>query len=154
LKAELELSDHPRILRGATDAVVEAIGIVDTLQHMAQASDPVVIVLDDDVRLAELTARQLLRAGIDARSGSDPVALRDFHPATTQVLIDLTLLRGCNALQLSALERFRPIVMSGDVSTHARLEAASYSATAFLVKPFTLAEMLDSLGKRHRTDSS
>jgi DNA-binding response OmpR family regulator len=106
------------------------------------------------LRLAELTARQLLRAGVDARAASDPVALRDLDPMTTQVLIDLTLLRACSAAELSALSRFRPIVMSGAVSAHARLEAEGYSAKAFLVKPFSIAEMLNSLGRGPRSGSS
>jgi len=154
LKAEIELAEDPHALRGAVETIVEAIAIVDELQRGAQVLGPIVLVLDDDPRLAELTARQLLRAGIDARAATDPVALRDLDSATTQVLIDLTLLRACSAAELSALSRFRPIVMSGAVSAHARLEAESYGATAFLVKPFSVAEMLNSLGRGPRSGSS
>jgi CheY-like chemotaxis protein len=145
LKAELELSEDLQALGGALNSLVEAIAIVDRLQARPPTLDALVVVLDDDPRLAELTARQLLRAGIQARAGTDPSVLRALNPATTQILVDLTLLRQCNELELSALSRFGLVVMSGDVSARARLEAESYSAAALLIKPFRVAEMLRSL---------
>ncbi len=92
LKAELELAESDeaeatpaRVLGDLNEALV-------LLQEVEQAAFGVVpvLVVDDDARLAELTARGLRRLGYDADSTS---SLRDLRPKEI-VVLDLGLAHG------------------------------------------------------------
>ena len=135
-KAELEraaedgeagLGDaHSRVLEDLREAL-ELLGAVES----AALSLVRVLVLDDDGRLGELTARSLRRLGYEAEARTSMPALgpRDV------VVFDLGLAEALDEATRSALQSVRPIVVTGATDSTSRSIAQALCAADYLVKP-------------------
>src|SRR5438132_852638 len=106
-----------------------------------------VLVLDDDERLAELTARGLRRLGYEAESASRMRALRPREV----VVLDLGLSASLDADQLVALRAARPIVVTGASDPASRALADDLGASDYLVKPVELEELAAAIKRRAST---
>lgn len=146
MRAELELAqadgESPRVdlllgdVRAALDTVAEiegaALGIVR------------VLVVDDDERLGELTARGLRRLGYDADAS---VGLRALRPREV-VVLDLGVSRAFSSSDRAALRSTRPIVVSGAVDIASRALAEDLGASDYLVKPVDIEELAAAINRR------
>ncbi len=146
VKAELELAEEDgaaatpnRLLGDLNEALV-------LLQEVEQAAFGVVpvLVVDDDARLAELTARGLRRLGYDADSTS---ALRALRPREI-VVFDLGLASALDQGARTALKAARPIVVTGATDPGSRAVAASLDASDYLVKPVELEDLVKAISRR------
>jgi CheY-like chemotaxis protein len=146
LKAELELAESD----GAESTPGRLLGDLNEalmlLQEVEQAAFGVVrvLVVDDDVRLAELTARGLRRLGYDADSTS---TLRDLRPKEI-VVLDLGLAHALDSRARIALTAARPIVVTGATDPGSRAMAASLDASDYLVKPVDLDDLVKAISRR------
>ena len=146
LKAELELAEidgaQPSIQR-LLDDVREALGHLSAAEDASQLRGSV-LVLDDDVRLAEITARSLRRLGFDADASSSFRNLRG-----REVLVfDLSLLEALDAAARRDIRASRPIVVTGATDPGSRALAASLDASDYLVKPIELEELAAAINRR------
>ena len=146
LKAELELAEAD----GSPPPVDRLLGDVDeAFAHLSAAEESErpsvrVLVLDDDARLGEITARGLRRLGFEADSSSSlPESLGGAVP-----VIDLGLLDAAGADALRLLRSARPIVVTGATDRASRDRAAEIGATDYLVKPVDLEELATALRRR------
>jgi CheY-like chemotaxis protein len=146
LKAELELAEADgraapteRLLGDLNEALV-------LLRAVEQAAFGTVsvLVVDDDARLAELTARGLRRLGYDAESME---ALRVIRPREV-VVFDLGLAAGLDEGSRSALKAARPIVVTGATDPGSRAVAAGFDASDYLVKPVELEDLVAAINRR------
>lgn len=146
LKAELELADSEgmestpgRLLGDLNEALV-------LLQEVEQAAFGLVpvLVVDDDARLAELTARGLRRLGYDADSTG---TLRGLRPKEI-VVFDLGLAHALVEGARTALKAARPIVVTGATDPGSRALAASLDASDYLVKPVELDDLVKAISRR------
>src|SRR6185312_7328058 len=88
--------------------VDEALGFVADAE--AALGDAIrVLVVDDDVKLAEITVRGLRRRGFDAES-SDALRLT---MSGEVLVVDLGLLRGLDEKALDDVRSTRPIIVTG-----------------------------------------
>jgi ActR/RegA family two-component response regulator len=142
LKAEIELLDPGTgaasllAIRTSLDDVLALVTDLETATSpppSGLAQD--VVIVDDDSRLATAMARQMSRLGFAAVALPGLEGLASLVANGARVVIDLSVLRRGGFDDLNAVRRLRPIVMSGSADPLARLEAASYGATAFLMKP-------------------
>lgn len=108
-----------------------------------------VLVVDDDERLGELTARGLRRLGFDAESASRPRESR----AGEVVVFDLSVLRGLTDAERVALKSVRPIVLTGAVDAASRAAAAELDASDYLVKPVEVEELAAAINRRKAAGS-
>jgi len=136
LRAELELAEADGtgapVDRLLSD-VAEALDLLGAAE--AAALDVVsVLVVDDDARLGDLTARGLRRLGLEAESSTTWRTLRSGEV----VVFDLGLAPSLSAEQRSELKRARPIVLTGGTDQASRAQAASFDPTDYLVKPIDL----------------
>src|SRR4029077_11620864 len=111
LKDELELAEVDdaappidRLLAG----LEEALALLSRLEEADHAVVRVLLV-DDDGRLAEITARGLRRPGYEAESSTVVRQLR----AGEILVFDLSLLPGLDAAEKDAVRAARPIVVTG-----------------------------------------
>jgi CheY-like chemotaxis protein len=146
LKAELELGETDvaaatpgRLLGDLNEALM-------LLQAVEQAAFGVVAVLvvDDDARLGELTARGLRRLGYDADTTT---ALRDLRPREI-VVFDLGLASSLGTDARTALKAARPIVVTGATDPTSRAVAAGLDASDYLVKPVELEDLVKAISRR------
>ena len=121
----------------------EALGRLRAVEQAAFGTISV-LVLDDDARLAELTARGLRRLGYDADSAD---ALRDLRPGEV-VVFDLGLAAGLGESARSALKAARPIVVTGATDPGSRALAADFDASDYLVKPVELEDLVAAISRR------
>ncbi|MGH7763325.1 MAG: response regulator [Candidatus Dormibacteraceae bacterium] len=146
LKAELELAEvdgatpPPEVLMAD---LKEALETLTAVEDAAFGVAPV-LVMDDDHRLAELTARGLRRLGYEVESGVRLRALR----AREIVVFDLGLVAGLAAGERAALRSARPIVVTGATDPASRAMAASLNAAEYLVKPVDLEVLAAAIGRR------
>jgi CheY-like chemotaxis protein len=146
LKAELELAE----MDGAAPPTNRLLDDVrEALTHLSAAEDAShlrgpVLVVDDDVRLAEITARGLRRLGFDADASSSLRGLR----AREVLVVDLSLLEDLDATSLQDIRASRPIVVTGATDKRSRALAASLDATDYLVKPIELEELAAAINRR------
>jgi DNA-binding response OmpR family regulator len=103
-----------------------------------------VLVVDDDERLAELTARALRRLGYEAESAG---TLRELRPNEI-VVFDLGLASALDESTRSALTRSRPIVVTGSTDPGSRGLAARLEASDYLVKPVELDDLVAAISRR------
>ncbi len=146
LKAELELAivdaAGPPMER-LLDDVREALSQLAAVEDASQLGGAVLVV-DDDARLAEITARGLRRLGFDADSAS---ALRSLK--TREVLVfDLSLLEALDASAQQRVRASRPIIVTGATDPASRALAASLDASDYLVKPIELEELAAAINRR------
>jgi DNA-binding response OmpR family regulator len=152
LKAELELAEaddtSPPIDRLLAD-LEEAFALLG----MAEAAGGVVarvLVVDDDSRLAEITARGLRKLGLDADSSSRLRGLRD-----GEVLVfDLGLFPGLDPETRKSVRAAKPIIVTGATDAAGRALAASLGASDYLVKPIDLDELARAIRRRMDEESA
>jgi CheY-like chemotaxis protein len=146
LKAELELAvvdgaapPSERLLDDVREALSH-LGAVEDASHLRGS----VLVVDDDARLGEITARGLRRLGFDADSAAALRAMR-----TGEVLVfDLSLIDALDAPAHRSLQASRPIVVTGATDPASRALAASVDASDYLVKPVELEELAAAINRR------
>jgi CheY-like chemotaxis protein len=135
LKAELELAAED-------DAKAPALGMMqadvdEALEFLSAAEDAVhptagrVLVLDDDERLAEITARGLRRLGYQAEAGD---RLRELHGGEVLVF-DLSLAPNLDQAAADSVRAARPVVVTGATDPASRSLALSLDASDYLLKP-------------------
>jgi DNA-binding response OmpR family regulator len=146
MRAELELAgadaDALPVDRLLGD-LGEALVLLGDVESAALAIVPV-LVLDDDERLAELTARGLRRLGFEAESSG---AFRAPRPREV-VVFDLSLSTALDADGLAALKASRPIVVTGAADPGSRALAADLGASDYLVKPVELEGLAAAINRR------
>ena len=146
LKAELELAEAdgtaPPIERLLQD-LDEAFTLLTAAEDADQPRVRVLIV-DDDSRLAGITARGLRRLGYDADSST---TLGDLKSGDV-LIVDLGLLRGLDEMELAALRPIEPIVVTGAADRASRALAVSVAASDYLVKPVELEELAAAISRR------
>jgi CheY-like chemotaxis protein len=146
LKAELELAmadgDAPPMER-LLDDVREALSQLEAVEDASQLRGAVLVV-DDDERLAEITARGLRRLGFNADSSTKLSAL----PAREVLVFDLSVLEALDARSHRDLRASRPIVVTGATDAASRALAASLDASDYLVKPVVLEELAAAIKRR------
>ena len=146
MRAELELADSdgdPPPVRRLLGDLREALQLLGELESAAFAIVPV-LVLDDDERLAELTARGLRRLGYEAEAAGRWRALRKGEV----VIFDLGLSRSLDAAGLAALKAARPIVVTGAADPGSRALAENLGASDYLVKPVELEGLAAAIKRR------
>jgi CheY-like chemotaxis protein len=146
LKAELELAEAddaaPPIDRLLAD-LDEAFTLIGRAEGASQAVGRVLVV-DDDSRLAEITARGLRRMGIEADSSSRLRELGD-----REVLVfDLGLFPSLDAAAKKSVRAAKPIIVTGATDAAGRALAASLDASDYLVKPVELEELAAAIRRR------
>ncbi|HKW58156.1 MAG TPA: hypothetical protein VJR46_00125 [Candidatus Dormibacteraeota bacterium] len=146
MRAELEvnLSDQTSLpvdvlLRDLNEAL-------DLLGDVESAALGVVrvLVIDDDERLGELTARGLRRLGYSAETAVRPRVLRRGEAA----VFDLGVLPSLSAEERASLKAARPIVVTGAVDAGSRAAAADLDASDYLVKPVEISELAAAINRR------
>ena len=146
MKAELELvivdGEMPPAERLLED-VREALAHLGMVEDVSQLRGPVLVV-DDDARLAEITARGLRRVGFDADSST---ALRTLK-AGEVLVFDLSLIDSLDAATHQDLRASRPIIVTGATDAASRALGDSLEASAYLVKPVELEELAAAISRR------
>ncbi|MHB8613410.1 MAG: hypothetical protein ACYDAL_13420 [Candidatus Dormibacteraceae bacterium] len=146
LKAELELAQGdeaaPPISRLLGD-LEEALALLREVERAALGL-VTVLVVDDDARLAELTARGLRRLGYEAQSMG---TYREPRPGEV-VVFDLGLYASLGADARTALRSGAPIVVTGATDPGSRALAKSLNASAYLVKPVDLKDLVAAISRR------
>jgi CheY-like chemotaxis protein len=146
LKAELETAEAD----GAAPPLERLQGDLNEAFMLLQAVEQAafglvsVLVVDDDVRLGELTARGLRRLGYEADSTN---AMRDLRPNEV-VVFDLGLVPALDQAGRAALKAARPIVVTGATDSGSRALAASLEASDYLVKPVELEDLAKAISRR------
>ena len=146
MKAELELSEADGTttpidtLLGDLDEALALLGVVEAASHGVAR----VLVVDDDARLAEITARGLRRLGFDADSSD---TLRSLHKGEVLVF-DLGLFPGLDGAAKKAVHAARPIIVTGATDAAGRALAASLDASDYLVKPVDPEELAAAIRSR------
>ena len=146
LKAELELAKE----EDSAAPVERLLGDLDDALQQLRAVEQValglvtVLVVDDDSRLAELTARRLRRLGYDSDSTD---AFRESRPGEV-VVFDLGLYPGLDEGARLALKSARPIVVTGATDPGSRALASSLNASDYLVKPVELEDLTAAISRR------
>jgi CheY-like chemotaxis protein len=146
LKAELELAEidgtTPPIDRLLAD-LDEAFALLSKAEATSQVA-PKVLVVDDDARLAEITARALGRLGFDADWSS---ALRPMRPKDILVF-DLGIVPSLDAAAKTSVRAARPIVVTGATDQASRALASSLEASDYLVKPIDFDVLAAAIKRR------
>jgi CheY-like chemotaxis protein len=146
LKAELELAQADRSVLPAEGLLGDLNEALVLLRAVEQAAFGLVsvLVVDDDARLAELTARGLRRLGYEADSAD---AFRELRPGEV-VVFDLGLAAHLDQPARSALTTARPIVVTGATDPGSRALAANLDASDYLVKPVELDDLVAAIKRR------
>ena len=146
MKAELELSEAdgttPPIDRLLAD-LEEAFALLSSAENASHGVARVLVV-DDDGRLAEITARGLRRLGFDAESSSQ---LRELHGGEVLVF-DLGLFPSLDAAAKKSVRAAKPVVVTGATDAAGRALAASLDASDYLVKPVEIEELAAAIRRR------
>jgi CheY-like chemotaxis protein len=148
VKAELELAEADgavpplaRLLEDLDEAFVLLSAAEDGEAGHAPAR---VVVIDDDRRLGDVTARGLRRLGYEADSTD---VVRGAH-AGEVLVVDLGLLEGLGTDVMSEIRAARPIIVTGASGRAARALAQSVAASAYLVKPVELEQLVAAIEAR------
>jgi CheY-like chemotaxis protein len=146
MRAELEVADSD----GASPPVGRLLGdlrqALDLLGEVESAAFALVrvLVLDDDERLGELTARGLRRMGYEAESST---VIRALRPREL-VVLDLGLAAGVDPAGRAVLKAARPVVVTGAADPASRALAAELDASDYLIKPVELEELAGAIKRR------
>jgi CheY-like chemotaxis protein len=150
LKAELELAEidgaappTKRLLDDVREALTH-LGAAEDVSHLRGS----VLVVDDDARLAEITARGLRRLGFDADASTSLRGLR----AREVLVFDLSLFEVLDAAARQNVRACRPIVVTGATDAGSRALASSLDASDYLVKPIELEELAAAINRRMAED--
>ena len=103
-----------------------------------------VLVVDDDERLGELTARGLRRLGYDAESSPGMRALRPREI----VVFDLSVASALGTVERDALRKSRPIVLTGASDASSRTMADDLQASDYLLKPVDADVLAAAINRR------
>ena len=146
LKAELELAQADTKAAPTERLLGDLNEALELLRAVEQAAFKLVsvLVVDDDARLGELTARGLRRLGYDADFAD---AIRDVRSGEV-VVFDLGLAPGLSESARSALRAARPIIVTGATDPGSRALAASLDASDYLVKPVELEDLVTAISRR------
>ncbi|HXC76975.1 MAG TPA: hypothetical protein VNU19_07980 [Candidatus Acidoferrum sp.] len=146
LKAELELAEADGLTPPVDSLLADLEEAFALLGAAEGASQRVirVLVVDDDARLAEITARGLRRLGFDADSSSQVRDLRDGEA----LVFDLGLFPGLDASAAKSVRAAKPIIVTGATGSAGRALAASLDASDYLVKPVDLDELAAAIRRR------
>lgn len=125
------------------DDVREALLQLEAVEDASQLRGAVLVV-DDDERLGEITARGLRRLGFNADSSSTLRAL----PAREVLVFDLSVLETLDVSAHRDLRASRPIVVTGATDAASRALADSLDASDYLVKPVVLEELAAAIKRR------
>lgn len=146
MRAELELAqadaEGPPVDRLLGD-LREALDLLGQVESAAFAIVPV-LVIDDDERLAELTARGLRRLGYEAEAAG---RLRALRPREV-VVLDLGVSAHMDGAERDALRAARPIVVTGAADPGSRAMAEDLDATDYLIKPVELEDLVAAIKRR------
>ena len=144
-KAELELAASDRKAPPTSRLIADLDDALDALAAAEAAAFSLapVIVIDDDERLAELTARGLRRLGYEVESMR---RLRRLRPSEV-VVFDLGLAAHLRPDERRELKAARPVVVTGATDAASRALAASLDASAYLVKPVELEDLAAAIGR-------
>lgn len=150
VRAELEVAEAdgeaPHVQRLLSD-MREALEMLGSVEAAALGVVRVLVV-DDDERLGELTARGLRRLGFDAESA---VELRSPRPREV-VVFDLGLTGSLSRDQRGVLRASRPVVLTGAVDAASRALAKDLGASDYLVKPVELEVLAAAIMRRDAED--
>ena len=139
-KAALELGEPAERVLGDVQDALDALGEVEAaVLHFVP-----VVVLDDDVRLGELTARGLRRLGYEAEAA---VALRTLRSGEV-VVFDLGMFASLRPDERAALAACRPIVVTGAADAGSRAIADELGASEYLIKPVELTALAAAIQRR------
>jgi len=146
MKAELELAESEgelalagRLRQDLGDAF-DLLGAVESFLFQVVP----VLVLDDDERLAELTARGLRRLGYEAESSA---SVRRLRPGEV-VVLDLSLSASLRPDERAIILAARPIVVTGATDPASRAAADELGASDYLVKPVDLGGLATAIQRR------
>lgn len=146
MKAELELAEadgtSPPIERLLQD-LQEAFGLLSVAEDADQPPAQVLVV-DDDGRLAEVTAKGLRRLGFDAHASA---TLGKLRPGEV-LIVDLGLIEGLEESQLDEVRAARPIIVTGATDRASRAIGDSVDASDYLVKPVDLDDLIAAIKRR------
>jgi CheY-like chemotaxis protein len=146
VRSELEIADADSTAPQVSvllDDMREALELLGNVE--AAALDVVrVLVIDDDSRLGELTARGLRRLGYDAEASTRPRSLR----AREIVVLDLGVVASVSGEDRAVLAAARPIVVTGAVDSSSRALAAELFAADYLVKPVEIEVLAAAINRR------
>ena len=137
--ADGEAPSPERLLEDVREAL-SFLGEVEDASHLRGA----VLVVDDDARLADITARGLRRMGFDADASVAPRALR----AREVLVFDLSLVEALDGATYRQVQAARPIVLTGATDPASRALASSLDASDYLVKPVELEELAAAINRR------
>jgi CheY-like chemotaxis protein len=145
-RAELEMAEADGARMPAERLLGDLREALDLLSQVETAAFAVVpvLVIDDDERLAELTARGLRRLGYEVEAAG---RLRALRPREL-VVFDLGLSASLDAAQRAALKAARPIVVTGAADPGSRAIAVDLGATDYLIKPVELDELAAAISRR------
>jgi CheY-like chemotaxis protein len=146
IKAELELAEAdgttPSIERLLED-LDEAFGLLSAAEDAGWPATQVLVV-DDDARLAEVTAKGLRRLGFDAHASG---SIRRLRPGEVLV-VDLGLLGDLDKAGLDEVRRARPIIVTGATSRASRELGERVDAYDYQLKPVDLDELRAAINRR------
>jgi CheY-like chemotaxis protein len=146
MKAQLELAEADEAappVGHLLEDVEEALAHLSAAEGSGQASVRV-LVADDDVKLAEITAKSLRRRGLDAESSA---SLR-LTMAGEVLVVDLGLLDGLEGSALAELRAARPIIVTGATDRASRLIGQRVDASAYMVKPVDVDALAEAIRRR------
>jgi DNA-binding NarL/FixJ family response regulator len=152
LKAELELAEADGSVPPVTRLLED---LEEALVHLAAAEGAGhgalqrVLVADDDVKLAEITAKGLRRRGFDAEASG---ALR-LTMAGEVLVVDLGLLEGMDESALDEVREARPIIVTGATDRASRTMAERVDASAYMVKPVDVDDLATAINRRVAADA-
>ena len=135
LKAELELAAEDDTKAPAVGMMLadvhEALDFLSAAEVAVYPASGRVLVLDDDERLAEITARSLRRLGYQAEAGA---RLRELHRGEV-LIFDLSLAPNLDRASAAAVRAARPVIVTGASDPASRSLAVSLDASDYLLKP-------------------
>lgn len=143
VRGELDLLDLDGVpVSDALDAVddaVEALGQAEEAVSDDVSAAPAevqVVLLEDEPRLAELTARRLRRAGLQVSIASTLAQALQLAATGAVLVADLSALELHISDELAPKVReTRPIIVSGGAGSAAKRAAERFGAHAFFLKP-------------------
>lgn len=146
MRAELEVADADDEPLAADQLVSDLRQALDQLGEVESAALAIVrvLVLDDDERLGELTARGLRRLGFDAEFSRVIRPLRSGEV----VVIDLGLAASAGAETRTELRNARPIIVSGATDAASRALAVDLGSSDYLVKPVEPVDLAAAIRRR------
>ena len=150
VRAELEVAEAD----GAAPPVVRLLAdlreALETLGNVEAAALGVVrvLVVDDDERLGELTARGLRRLGFDAEWTT---GLRPLRPREV-VVFDLGVAGSLSSTDRAILQGSRPVVLTGAVDAASRALAEDLGASDYLIKPVEPEVLAAAIMRREADD--